>query len=294
MKLCGEFITRIDDVTSFVHEQYSHVCENRLDILQCPVERVYVPKSEELCRYILLDGFDLNAINKQKEVTVPKSVLLDNDLENQGAWAAPTLPTRINNLSLKHPGKTQNIVVILEGAFNPVHTRHVQALRVAVDWLEEHTTFRVVDARLAPASQGYVNSKCRKHRAKCIKENHRLKLCELAYVDESVENPFPKVIRWTQKFNRCNMPNNTRVGIVLGADRAIAMRGDAKWNTKDNRVTICVGRECYTDKVKKSFLLDEDCGCVENKDFFIVDKELDNVSSSAIRRQLLKIDSQKE
>jgi len=303
VKFRGEFITRINDVTSFVHEQYNHVRENRLDLLQCPAERVYVPMSEELCRHILLDGFDMNVICKQKEVTVPVSCLLDNDLEKQGACAAPTEATHItynNYLSLERPEKTNDIVVSLGGAFNPVHTRHVQALRVAVDWLEKHTEFRVVDARLAPAPQGYVNSKCRKHREKCIKEEHRLKLCQLACADESVVKSFPRTVGSAQDCCQRVIKDaglrDARVSVIIGADRAIMSNGHRKWNTKatKDKVTICVGRNGQTEAVRKAFLEDINLDVVKNKDFFIVDEELDNVSSSAIRRQLLKIEIQKE
>lgn len=54
---CTEMILKIEDITSFVKQQYQHVANNELDKLSVPQERVYMPKDEKLGRFLGLDGF---------------------------------------------------------------------------------------------------------------------------------------------------------------------------------------------------------------------------------------------
>jgi len=63
----------------------------------------------------------------------------------------PTNTTALDNQSI-------NAIVVLGGAFNPIHAGHIVALTVARDHLEQNG-IRVLAGYLAPASDGYVHSK---------------------------------------------------------------------------------------------------------------------------------------
>ncbi|CAF0726604.1 unnamed protein product [Rotaria sordida] len=55
--LDGRDIIRIVDITSFVQTQYNNAVlpKDQLDQLRVPIERIYVPSDEQICRHIRLD-----------------------------------------------------------------------------------------------------------------------------------------------------------------------------------------------------------------------------------------------
>ncbi len=51
-KFCTEWIIKIDDITSFVKEQYEYVKSKRLEELQVPVEEIIQVTDENICKRI--------------------------------------------------------------------------------------------------------------------------------------------------------------------------------------------------------------------------------------------------
>ena len=207
----------------------------------------------------------------------------------EGAFCAELL-TSVSQNATAIDDKKENVIVCLGGAFNPVHTRHVDVIETAMQWLEDNTNYHVIGGRLAVASDGYVKSKCRRTGELCMKAEHRIKLCELTCVGHEMIKPYHKTVGSAmdcgQRVKWEDNLKNTRIGVLVGADRAMSKSGQKKWKTKNKCITICVGRKGKTDEIKKAY--GEDCkhDLVTNANFFIVDKELDNVSSTEIRREL--------
>jgi nicotinic acid mononucleotide adenylyltransferase len=77
-------------------------------------------------------------------------------------------------------GPKEKVILCLGGAFNPVHSRHVMAMVLGKQWLEANTNYQVIAGRLVVAPDGYVKAKSSKSGCKCIKAEHRIKMCELA------------------------------------------------------------------------------------------------------------------
>ena len=206
-----------------------------------------------------------------------------------GACCAELL-TSVSQNALASDDRKENVIVCLGGAFNPVHTRHVDVIETAMQWLEDNTNYHVVGGRLAVAPDGYVKSKCRRTGELCMKAEHRINLCKLTCAGHEMIKPYHKTVgsamdcgqrvKWEDNLKK------TQIGVIVGADRAMSKSGQKKWKTKNKCITICVGRKGKTDEIKKAY--EEDCkhDLVTNANFFIVDKELDNVSSTEIRREL--------
>ncbi len=71
------------------------------------------------------------------------------------------------------------IILCVGGAFNPVHTQHVQMLNLAKSHLEANQqNLKIIAGCLAPAPDSYVKRKLRTGRA--MKAQHRLLMCKLA------------------------------------------------------------------------------------------------------------------
>ena len=186
-------------------------------------------------------------------------------------------------------------VICLGGAFNPVHSRHIQVMQEVKTWLAENTLYRVIAGLLAVAPTGYVKNKCKTQ--KCIKAEHRIELCKLACEQIDWINPDDKPIgsalasgiQFQRKMAR---HAGTHIIVIVGADRAVNKSGHAKWHKESKGVTtVCVGRVGETESVKKAFEKDIKERKVKNKDFHFIPKELDNVSSTSIRKKLEEIQS---
>ncbi|WAR05999.1 NMNAT-like protein [Mya arenaria] len=293
-----EYIKRIDDITSFVEEQREHVDSNRLDLLTCPAERVYIPEDENICSHILLDGFDDGGEN---EANVKSSgathALFDTskEFDVESASCDELMKLAIPKTPGGNSEKSEDVIVCLGGAFNPVHTRHVEVLQTAVDWLEANTKYHVIAGRLAVAPDGYVKNKCKRSKDRCIAAEHRIKMCELACDGHDLIKPYSKTVGSAndcgEKVKRDMHLTEAKIAVILGADRAMSRSGQGKWTSKGKVTTVCVGRKGQTDGVKRVFLEDLRLGLVTNNDFFIVDKELDNVSSTDIRKALEHVES---
>ncbi|XP_052222753.1 uncharacterized protein LOC127838795 [Dreissena polymorpha] len=288
-KFHQDYIQRIADISEFVDEQRQFVDNGALDKLLSPIEKVYVPSDKEICRHILLEGYDTNeGIADATEAVYPLKNITD---ENAEACCSGKLQSLIDGRFAGSDTK-ENVIVCLGGAFNPVHTRHVAVLKAAIGWLHKNTHYRVVAARLAVAPDGYVKQKCKKTKALCIKAQHRLRLCQLTCdghdLIQSYHSTVGSALECGQKVRREENWGNVKTAVVVGADRAVS-RGGGKWTRKSKCVTVCVGRKGTTDAVKQAYLADLSLHSVEDKDFFIADTEIDDVSSTEIRRKLQSV-----
>ena len=195
--------------------------------------------------------------------------------------------------------KRQKLVIALGGAFNPVHTRHVLAMVEAKTWIETNTNYDVIAGRLAVSTDGYVKAKAKRKNYKCIKGQDRINLCELACdAHKDWLMPYSKTIgsagdcvkkTKAEIESACDF-QNVKMAVIIGADRAINFSGIPKWRRTYDYVTICIGRDGETDKIKTRFEEDKVTGKVVNDNFFFVPSVLDDVSSTKIRLRLREMD----
>ena len=258
-----------------------------------PTERQYIP-AEDICRHILLDGFDSSPNTTTTRSRDSHSQVDDISYKEPGACCVQLLSNDMERLTNKGEGKS--VIVCLGGAFNPVHTRHVQALEVAAQWLENNTGYRVVAGFLAVAPDGYVMNKCKRTKESCIKAKHRLKLCELTceghrFIKAYHKSTIGSAQDCGERVKReLNWPH-AKVAVIVGADRAMSRSGKGKWNSKSKCISVCVGRKGTTEAVRQVFREDDEVGRVVNPDFYIVDTELDDVSSTNIRKCLRHVET---
>lgn len=192
------------------------------------------------------------------------------------------------------------VILCLGGAFNPPHSRHVMAMVLGKQWLESNTNYQVVAGRLAIAPDGYVQTKTRKTGAKCMKAEHRIKLCELACCEQRdwlapYHRPVGSAAECGEK-TRLEMLKefgksvDLYVAVIVGADRAMNKSGHAKWHKEFKHITVCIGRKGETARILEKYEQDKDSGNIKHKQFFLIPDELDNVSSTAIRKVLAKME----
>lgn len=295
-----EWIQHVTDITDFVKEQHQHVLANKLDKLMSPAELVYIPSDPKISGHIRLTGSA--AITHEQETSVigkTDFVQMLESLTPNGACCSELLTKTCQGMtkdSSSDRKAKQGVIVCLGGAFNPVHTHHVQLISETINWIKENTQFYVVAARLGVAPDGYVKTKCRKTKQKCMKAEHRIRLCELACKDHDLIKPykFPvgSALDCGERVKKELSGVDAKIAVICGADRAMTKSGKSKWNTKSNHVTICVGRKgTDIDEIKEALVDDLKLGIVKNPDFYVVEKELDNVSSTEVREALAKIDT---
>ena len=284
-----EWVKKIEDITDFVKEQHDFVLNDKEDLLCTPSERIYIPSNEEICKHVLIDGFAERGKPRNRKYCTETVSILDGACCSE--MVDETLKVITEKRHTESSGiKTSEVILCLGGAFNPVHTRHVQAMVEAKTWLEENTQFRVTAGFLAVAPDGYVKKKCEKTQQMCIKGEHRIKLCEIACQGYDWLNPYKKPIGSAEDCGKCVKRelklSNTEIAVIYGADRVMNKSGNAKWHKKCSKVIICIGRRGETEQVKMTFVQDKKMDLVRNENFFIVPKELDNVSSTCVRQKL--------
>ena len=77
----------------------------------------------------------------------------------------------------------QDAILILGGAFNPVHTQHIASLCLAKDELEKTTEWNIIGGYLAVATDNYVLHKLHSKNEHTIKLQHRLAMINEAIND---------------------------------------------------------------------------------------------------------------
>ncbi|TMW56771.1 hypothetical protein Poli38472_006781 [Pythium oligandrum] len=81
--------------------------------------------------------------------------------------------------------KTDVIVLVASGAYNPIHMLHIRAFYVARQYVESNYKFPVVGAFISPSHDTYVRAKNRRNPREMITKRHRLGLIEAAVASSS-------------------------------------------------------------------------------------------------------------
>jgi len=151
-------------------------------------------------------------------------------------------------------------IIVIGGAFNPVHTQHISLLTLTKHELETKYNFNIIGGYLAVAPDGYVKNKmlqCSPPQ-KAISIVHRLSMAKLAmqsvkwiknspFLDKIMSSHYggaPDLGRRAVSLIEAELKERISVFIVVGADRAISKAGKYRWrNHPSEFITVCVGRD---------------------------------------------------
>ena len=187
----------------------------------------------------------------------------------------------------------QQVVVVLGGALNPVHTQHTAALEQAALQLESHG-YAVRGCYLAPAPDGYVKRKVAAASlpARCaLPGSLRVELCAAAAAEcaSRVLAP-PKTYGSALQCGLDVRREGEGVVVLVGADRA-ATRAGRKWlkpRPKGCTALGVIGRRGETEELRAMFAQDLAAGrVVAPRTFLWLDVETPLAVSSTMVREVL-------
>src|SRR5262249_55251494 len=131
-------------------------------------------------------------------------------------------------------------ILVLGGAFNPVHTQHIALMALVKNVVEAEHPYRIRAGYLAVAPDGYVRTKLADQ---AMKGEHRLAMCNLAMQSHDWLIPCDRTYGSAPE---CGLRRRENDGIwvlvVLGADRAMGKPERAKWRrpAKPGMVTVSI------------------------------------------------------
>ena len=188
-------------------------------------------------------------------------------------------------------------ILVVGGAFNPIHTQHIDLLCLAKQELETSGQWTIVGGYFAVAPDNYVRRKLSSRSEPTIRLEHRLALVRLAIdkVQWLRESPFQMEMlkqhdgsasALAQRLNRLMKSNDIESLIVKGADRMVK-RGVPIWR-QSNAMHVAVGRKTdekldlhalWRDDLSKNLILHPDRT-------ILLEKSCRSVSSSLVRIEL--------
>ncbi|KAJ0410636.1 hypothetical protein ATCC90586_009117 [Pythium insidiosum] len=129
---------------------------------------------------------DSAASNSSSSSSSPDSARPPHDWTIQ--YPLQKVAHNLEQLRVKHKPtaeKTDVIVLVSSGAYNPIHMLHIRALYVARQYVESNYKFPVVGAFVSPSHDTYVRVKNRRKPHEMIPKRHRLGLIEAAVASSS-------------------------------------------------------------------------------------------------------------
>lgn len=195
-------------------------------------------------------------------------------------------------------------ILVLGGAFNPVHTQHIALLCSAKEELEKTGAWNILGGYLAVATDGYVLHKLTPRNERTMKLQHRLALVRQAmkdipwlinspYQEEMLQQHDGSALALGQRLKRLVGKNDIQILILIGGDRMVK-KGVPIWRrsnsnqTSSNVLRVGVGR--MTDEnIDLLQLWQQDL--IENRihhpqEFRLLNISLRPVSSSLVRSHL--------
>ena len=195
----------------------------------------------------------------------------------------------------------KDAVLILGGAFNPVHTQHIDLLCLAKQELEISGQWNIIGGYLAVAPDNYVRHKLHSRNERTIKIKHRSGLINEAmkdipwlrnspYQEEMLKQHDGSALALGQRLKSLLRNDDIQIFILIGGDRMIK-HGVPIWRKsgrKSSIIRVGVGRimdeninllELWQDDFQKNLILNP-------KEFIILNIPLRSISSSLVRIHL--------
>ncbi|UJR09421.1 hypothetical protein I4U23_013662 [Adineta vaga] len=192
----------------------------------------------------------------------------------------------------------KDAVLILGGAFNPVHTQHIALFDLVKQELDAIGQWNIIGGYLAAAPENYVLHKLRARNERTIKLQHRLALVKEAMknVPWLINSPFQEEMLKQHDGSATGLGRrlmnlfknpNIQVLVLVGGDRMIK-QGVPIWRragTKTSVMHVGVGRIMDENvNLLDLWQADLDKNLIHNpKDYVILNIPLRSVSSSMIR-----------
>ena len=236
----------------------------------------------------------LSSNTQENKTSENKSIVQDLD----GYWA-------IENLlpAMKQINSSRNIILVLSGSFNPIHTGHIMMLEEARKHLEEEEKENNILAMiLAPSSDEYLLKKLGKD---AIPLDKRVKLCRFAVESSGLSarsQSMMHVCDWgtakvetlmdtiESEFARLNPNNdaNVWIGMVAGADDMVRR---AIWNKSRlipvRRLLVAISRENIKIAIEEKN--QSQSQSKENKQKYLIQSpRVPHISSTVIRQAMLQ------
>lgn len=201
----------------------------------------------------------------------------------------------------------KDAVIILGGAFNPVHTQHIDLLCSAKDELEKSGDWRIIGGYLAVATDGYVLHKLNPRNERTIRLEHRLALVREAMksIPWLINSPFQEemlkqhdgsAFALGERLKRLVKNNDLQILILIGGDRMVKKnlpiwrRSNSNQQSSSSIIRVGVGR-IGDDHIDLFRLWQDDLhrNLIPNpREFLLINIPLRSVSSSIIRPSLTR------
>jgi nicotinic acid mononucleotide adenylyltransferase len=181
-------------------------------------------------------------------------------------------------------------ILVLGGAFNPVHTQHIALMHLVKEVVETEHNYTLRAGYLAVAPDGYVRAKLK---WQAMKGEHRLAMCNLAIRGHDWLQPCERTYGSAPECGLRRRPGeDTQVLVVLGADRAMGRPERAKWRrpAKEGIVTVCIGRAGESQRAHGAYRADLSASLVPDpSSFLFITQEVGAVSSTVVRSELNRL-----
>ena len=204
-------------------------------------------------------------------------------------------------INLKKTNNMKDAILILGGAFNPVHTQHITLLCLTKQELESTGEWNIIGGYLAVAPDNYVLHKLHSRNERTIKLKHRLGLIHEAMkeIPWLINSPFQEemlkqhdgsAFSLSQRVKRLLRNDNIQTLIVVGGDRMLK-KGVPIWRQSSHNSSIIrvgIGR-IMDENINLLGLWQKDLNknLIHNpREFIILNIPLQSVSSSLVRNYL--------
>ena len=208
-----------------------------------------------------------------------------------------TSEVEINNFVLHSKLRMREAILVIGGAFNPIHTQHVALLCLAKEELEATGQWKILGGYCAVAPDNYVRHKLQSRGEPTIQLQHRLALVGLAmaeipwlrdspYQSEMLKQHDGSASALGQRLRRLMKNDTIESLIVMGADRMVK-KGVPIWRRATTK-HVGIGRKT-DEKIDLHALWEEDLKnnrIVQPNDIILLEKSARPVSSSLIRINL--------
>lgn len=195
----------------------------------------------------------------------------------------------------------KDAILILGGAFNPVHTQHISLLCLAKEELEHTGAWNILGGYLAVATDGYVLHKLQSRNERTIKLQHRLAMINEAmkdipwlrnspFQDEMLKQHDGSAFALGERIKKLLKNDNIQILILIGGDRMVK-KGIPIWRKppgKHSVIRVGIGRSMDEDiNLFELWQKDLDQNLIHNpNEFILLNLPLRSVSSSLVRRHL--------